>query len=152
VYAKKELHQPNAASYSATNRPLEKISTYYIMLNLYNKYNTFLHKSVSVIEIITYTIAIVIITRSIAMSVYIYVSELDDFQKSYNDSRIMLGQSISLALTFILCIEVLKVFYIKTYQQLVIVVVLTLLKLTIGYYLENEISIAIKENAMNSAY
>jgi uncharacterized membrane protein len=86
------------------------------------------------------------------MSVYIYVSELDDFQKSYNDSRIMLGQSISLALTFILCIEVLKVFYIKTYQQLVIVVVLTLLKLTIGYYLENEISIAIKENAMNSAY
>jgi uncharacterized membrane protein len=51
----------------------------------------------------------------------------------------MLGQSISLALTFILCIEVLKVFYVKTYQQLVIVVVLTLLKLTIGYYLENEI-------------
>jgi uncharacterized membrane protein len=104
---------------------------------------------VSVIEIITYTIAIVIITRSIVMSVYIYATEIDDFQKSYNDSRIMLGQSISLALTFILCIEVLKVFYIKTYQQLIIVVVLTLLKLTIGYYLETEISNAIKEKAMD---
>jgi uncharacterized membrane protein len=108
-------------------------------IDIYNKYNNFLKSTVSIIEIITYTISIIIITRSIFMSVYIYATEIDESQQVYNKVRFMLGQSISLALTFILCIEVLKVFYVKTYQQLVIVVVLTLLKLTIGYYLENEI-------------
>ena len=87
----------------------------------------------------TYTIAVIIITISISKGIYIYINEFNT-QKAYNDVRLILGESISLSLTFILCIEVLKVFYIKSYQQMILIVSLTLLKIIIGYYLEYEIS------------
>jgi uncharacterized membrane protein len=38
-----------------------------------------------------------------------------------------------------LAVEILKIFYIKTYKQLVIIVALTLLKLVINYFLTLEI-------------
>ena len=46
---------------------------------------------------------------------------------------------ISLTLSIILAIEILKIYYIKTYKQLVIVSVLVLLKLVINYFLMMEI-------------
>ena len=46
---------------------------------------------------------------------------------------------ISLTLSIILAIEILKIYYIKTYKQLVIVSVLVLLKLIINYFLMMEI-------------
>ena len=109
------------------------------MNNLYNKYNKLLKLLVSIIEILTYTIAVIIITISISKGVYIYISEFNT-QKAYNDVRLILGKAISLSLTFILCIEVLKVFYIKSYQQMILIVSLTLLKIIIGFYLEYELN------------
>jgi uncharacterized membrane protein len=103
-----------------------------------NTYKKLLKLIVNIVEILTYTIAITIITFSIFNGIYIYIIEFNYPEKSYNDTRNILGNAISLALSFILCIEVLKIFYIQTYHQLVMLVTLILLKIIIGYYLDNQ--------------
>jgi len=106
---------------------------------LLNKYEDFLKNSVSIIEIFSYTISVIIIAVSIVYSVVNYVKEYKNPTKAYFDTRLILGESISLALSFILSVEILKLFYIKSYKQLVMIVSLVLLKLTISYYLTSEI-------------
>jgi uncharacterized membrane protein len=115
------------------------------MLTL-NSYENFLKGSVSLIEIFTYTISVILISLSVVYSVFISIYEYKNIQKAFDDSRLILGESISLALSFILAVEILKIFYIKTYKQLVIIVALTLLKLTINYFLLNEIDETLKKN------
>jgi uncharacterized membrane protein len=102
-------------------------------------YSNFLQNSVSIIEIFIYTISVIIILLSVLYSIFILGKEINDYEKAFEDTRLILGESISLALTFILSVEILKIFYIKTYKQLVIIASLTLLKLVINYYLLNEI-------------
>jgi uncharacterized membrane protein len=102
-------------------------------------YNKNLKNAVNIIEIFTYTIAVVIVSISIVYSIFIFGKEITNFELAFNDMRMSLGESISLALTFILAVEILKIFYIKTYKQLVIIVALTLLKLVINYFLTLEI-------------
>ena len=113
------------------------------MITLHN-YEVFLKDTVTVVEIFTYTISVIIISLSIIYSIGIYFYEFRYPEKAFDDIRLYLGESISLALSFILAVEILKVFYIKTYKQLVIVVSLTLLKLVINHYLLNEIDRVIK--------
>ena len=108
------------------------------MSNFVNRYTSALKSSISMIEIVTYTVSVLIIIVSIIKAIYIYIHESSNFEQAFIDTRSILGDAVSLALSFILCVEVLKFFYIKTYHQLVIVVVLTLLKLIIEFYLENQ--------------
>jgi uncharacterized membrane protein len=110
------------------------------MNNLYNRYNNFLLKIIPFIEIITYTIAVLIISISIVKGFYLYIINFNNFNYAYNEVRFVVGESLNLALTFILSIEILKFFYIKSYKQLIIIVSLSLLKLLIGYYIDVEIS------------
>lgn len=109
-------------------------------MTFFKNYNKFLQMIVSRIEIITYTISILIILTSIIYSVYIYITELHTPQKAFIDTKINLAESVSLALSFLLCVEVLKLYYIKNYKQLIIVVGLVLLKLLISYFLNYEIA------------
>lgn len=109
-------------------------------------YENFLKGSVTVIEIFSYTISVIIIGISVIYSVFTYISEYKHPQLAFSDAKLILGESIALALSFILSIEILKIFYIKTYKQLVIIVSLTLLKLTINYFLLNEIQQTVKIN------
>ena len=102
-------------------------------------YNKNLKNVVNVIEIFTYTISVIIVSISIIYSIFIFGKEINNFDLAFNDIRFALGESVSLALTFILAVEILKIFYIKTYKQLVIIVALTLLKLVINYFLTIEI-------------
>jgi uncharacterized membrane protein len=102
-------------------------------------YNKNLKNVVNVIEIFTYTISVIIVSISIIYSIFIFGKEINNFDLAFNDIRVALGESVSLALTFILAVEILKIFYIKTYKQLVIIVALTLLKLVINYFLTIEI-------------
>jgi len=102
-------------------------------------YTDKLKNIVNIIEVLTYTISLIIIVISLVYSVFIFVKKITNFDLAFDDARLALGESISLALTFILAIEILKIFYVKTYKQLIIVVALTLLKLTITYFLMNEI-------------
>lgn len=83
------------------------------------------------------------ITSSILCSIYTYISEyidpnIDDL-KAFYDTRLDLGESSALALSFILGVEVLKIFYIKTYKQLIIVVCLVVIKLLVSFFLIGEI-------------
>jgi len=104
-----------------------------------NRYEDFLKNSISIIEVFSYTISVIIIAISIVYSVFNYVKEYTNPTKAYFDTRLILGESISLALSFILSIEILKLFYIKNYKQLVMIASLVLLKLIISYYLTVEI-------------
>jgi uncharacterized membrane protein len=106
---------------------------------LLNRYEDFLKKTVSIIEVFSYTISIIIIAISIVYSVLNYIKEYANPTKAYFDTRLILGESISLALSFILSVEILKLFYIKSYRQLVMLASLVLLKLIISYYLTVEI-------------
>jgi uncharacterized membrane protein len=108
-------------------------------MSFINNYSNHLKYIVSIIEIITYTVAVIIISISIIYSIFIFVKEFNNVNLAFEDTRLSLGESISLALSFILAIEILKIFYIKNYKQLIIIVVLTLLKLTINYFLTFEI-------------
>jgi len=112
---------------------------YIIYMSFINNYSNHLKYIVSIIEIITYTVAVIIISISIIYSIFILVKEFNNVNLAFEDTRLSLGESISLALSFILAIEILKIFYIKNYKQLIIIVVLTLLKLTINYFLTFEI-------------
>jgi hypothetical protein len=108
-------------------------------MSFIDNYTDKLKNTVNIIEIFTYTISLLIIVISLVYSVFIFVKEINNISLAYNDVRLALGESISLALTFILAIEILKIFYVKTYKQLIIVVTLTLLKLVITYFLMIEI-------------
>ena len=115
---------------------------------LLNRYEKFLQKIVSTVEIIAYSFSVIIITISIFVSIFIYIREYKNPEKSFVDTRINLGEAISLALSFILSVEILKIFYIKTYKQLIIVASVTLLKLTINKYLLQEINDALKNKQL----
>jgi uncharacterized membrane protein len=115
---------------------------------LLNGYEKFLQKIVSVIELVAYSFSVIIITISIFVSIFIYIMEYKNPEKSFVDTRINLGEAISLALSFILSVEILKIFYIKTYKQLIIVASVTLLKLTINKYLLQEINDALKNKQL----
>lgn len=105
------------------------------MLKIIKKYDFFLQDVISYLEILVYTISIIIISSSVFKSSYIYITEIQNPEKAYNDTKLKLGESILLALSFLLCIEILKLFYIKSYKQLVIVGTLVLLKLLITYFI-----------------
>jgi uncharacterized membrane protein len=112
-----------------------------------NSYENFLKSAVSLVEIFTYTISVILISLSVVYSAFISIYEYKNIQQAFEDSRLILGESIALALSFILAVEILKIFYIKTYKQLVIIVALTLLKLTINYFLLNDIDKTIKKKS-----
>lgn len=102
-------------------------------------YQKKLNYGISFIEIIAYTISFLLISVSIFSSIIIYIKELDNPTKAFNDTRLDLHESIALALSFILGIEILKLFYISSYRQLVIIISLVAIKLLINYVLLEDI-------------
>ena len=108
-------------------------------MTLLNNYDDFLKNTVTIIEVFVYTISIIIIVLSIIISVVNYAREFNRPTKAFYDTRLILGQSVSLALSFILSVEILRLFYVKTYKQLIMIISLCSLKLLISYFLSYEI-------------
>ncbi len=106
-----------------------------------NNYNKLLQLLVSRVEILAYTISILIILLSVIYSTYIFVKEIHTPEKAYSDTKVNLMESVSLALSFLLCVEVLKVYYVKNYKQLIIVVSLVLMKVILAFLLNFEINV-----------
>ena len=107
---------------------------------------------ISYYEIVIYIIILNIIFIAVGKSSFIYFKSFfnkhrTDKKESNagNESKILLGKAIGISLSFILTIEILKIFWIKTYSQLIILGGLILIKIIIYYYLENEISRDTKE-------
>jgi uncharacterized membrane protein len=113
-------------------------------MKFYEKYQQILNIGINIIEIISYTISFLLISFGIIKSAYIYLIETInpniDSIRVFTDAKINLSESIALSLSFILGVEILKIFYIKSYKQLIFVVCLVLIKLLITYFLLQEIA------------
>jgi uncharacterized membrane protein len=108
-------------------------------MKLIDEFQNSLHYGVYIIQIFTYTISFVIISVSIVISSIIYFRNFRSQNDAYSDTKLNLSRSISIALSFILGVEILKLFYIKTYKQLIIVATLVVIKLLVTYFLSKEI-------------
>jgi len=108
-------------------------------MKLIDRFQNSLHYGVYIIQIFTYTISFVIISISIVISSYIYFRNFRSQDTAYDETKLYLGRSIAIALSFILGLEILKLFYIKTYKQLIIVATLVVIKLLVSYFLSKEI-------------
>lgn len=102
-------------------------------------YQDCLKKGISIIQIIAYTVAFILITISILKSIKIYILDYDKQETLFDEIRLILGESFELALAFILGVEILKLFFVNTYKQLVIIITLVSIKILISYFLEGEI-------------
>lgn len=111
-----------------------KIASY---IPIFKKY---LEIIISIVQIITYIIATIIIIFGIFYSVFTYFRNYDKPIIAFYEVKTILGESISLSLSFILCVEILKLFNISNYKQLILVVTLVVLKLTVNYFESYEIS------------
>ena len=109
-------------------------------MKIIEKYNIFLHDGIFIIQAIAYTMSFIVISFSILKSIFIYISEYNEKLESFNKIRLILGKSTALSLSFILGVEILKLFYINHYKQLVIVITLVVIKLLVTYFLLNEIN------------
>lgn len=89
-------------------------------------------------------VVLIVFTYNIIYACYVfYINRTTTVEKIKR--KIMLIESISLSLSFILCIEILRLFYIKNYKQLFIVCSLVVIKLLINYFLGKEIEESKKE-------
>ena len=112
-------------------------------MKVINEYQGYLFNGVQIIQFIAYTISFLLISGSILKSAIVYIIDyinpnIDDIT-SFKKARLSLGESSALALSFILGVEILKLFFIKTYKQLVIVACLVVIKLLVSYFLLKEI-------------
>ena len=114
--------------------------SYYIYMKFINTYENFLQNGINMVELIAYSISFVIITISIFKSTYIFINEHNTPVKAYIDTRFYLGEAVLISLAFILGVEILKLFYIKSYKQLIIVVCLVAIKLLVGHFLSKDIT------------
>ena len=93
-------------------------------------YNSFLKRNIEYVIYLNYTIAVLIILIATIKSIIAYIEYYKyGTTASSTVSRLILGESIALALSFILSVEILRFFYIKNYQQLIIISGLVFLKL-----------------------
>jgi uncharacterized membrane protein len=107
------------------------------------KYENYLDDGIIIIQLIAYTISFLLISISIIRSIIRYVVEYVDPNIDpltvFEHTRFDLAESSVLSLSFILGVEILKLFHIKTYKQLTIVLCLVGIKLLITYFLTKEI-------------
>tara|TARA_B100001093_G_scaffold498602_1_gene546894 strand:+ start:904 stop:1284 length:381 start_codon:yes stop_codon:yes gene_type:complete len=93
------------------------------------------------VELITVSISIIILCISIFNTTYKFI--IDKFNNEKEIDLILLKtdvlKNISLALSLILAIEILKIFFIRSYRQLITVISLGLLKVIISYFIGLEI-------------
>jgi uncharacterized membrane protein len=108
-------------------------------MNIVNLLNKYLKYDITFIELIVYFSSSFIILFTILYSIYYYFVNIKNTSLTALELKIKLGNTLSLALSFILSVEILKIYYVKTYKQLVIISVLVVLKLTINYFLTIEI-------------
>jgi len=104
---------------------------------------------IDILQIISYTISFTLISFSVIRSIYTYIIEYTDPNIgefiAFKHTRLDLAESIALSLSFLLGVQILKLFHIQTYRQLFIVVVLVCIKLLINYTLIREIESSIEE-------
>ena len=105
------------------------------------KYQRLLQNGILVVETFAYTVCFIIISLSMVRATMIYILEYKNLANAYLDTRMDLGVSIGTSLTFILGVQVFKLFYVTSYHQLVIVISLVIVKMLVSYFLQKEIKL-----------
>jgi len=96
-----------------------------------------LKKNIYYIEILVYFLTIIMLFTTLIKSFIRYFKDDQDIDNMIK-IRIVMGESIGLSLTFILAVEILKIYYIRNYRQLIIISCLVVLKLIITFFLQQE--------------
>jgi hypothetical protein len=111
--------------------------------------NKNLKLTIEYIEIGIIIFAIIVLLISSGKVIYKYFNDISNsINHDYKDIdiyKLFMLKQISLLLSFVLAIEILKIFYVRSYRQLVIVASLGLLKLTISYFISEEM-VFLKKN------
>lgn len=106
-------------------------------MKLTNNLEFCLKKNIYYIEILVYFLTIIMLFSTLSKSFIKYFKDEQDINNMIK-IRIVMGESIGLALTFILAVEILKIYYIRNYTQLIIISSLVVLKLIITFFLQKE--------------
>ena len=107
-------------------------------MKLIKKLNNDLIKVINYLEFITILFSIIILCITLGKAVYLYFTNLFDDSKIFDINQKIL-ENISFALSFILILELFKLFYIKKLKNLVIVISITLLKIILVAFIEKEL-------------
>lgn len=97
-----------------------------------------LKESILYLEVFVYVCVFFLIIRTLLRSAYDFIKD-KDMNTWYEDSKLDFSYTISISLTSILLLEVLKLFYLKTYKQIFIVTGIIALKITINYFVERDL-------------
>ena len=114
-------------------------------MNFLDNFDKILKIDITFIELFVYFISSLILFPTILYVIYYYYRYMSKGQITTLESKIKIGNTISLILSFILSVEILKIYYIKSYKQLIIISTLLILKLLINYFLTHEIEEAEKQ-------
>ena len=98
-----------------------------------------LKKSITYLETIVYILVFILICRAIILMIYNFFN-IEDISNWYKITKLNFNYTVSLSLTSVLFVEILKLFYIKSLNQILIVSGIVVLKLLINYFVELEIN------------
>lgn len=99
-------------------------------------------KYATVVENFTTALVVTVILVSLLHAVIIYLQQYREGVMANVNSGIHAMEGISLALTYLVATGVLKLLYLDTYQGIALVVVLTLVKKMVAYFLQQDIDYA----------
>ena len=97
-----------------------------------------LKKTITYLEVVVYVSVFFLIVRALLKSMYDFVTN-KDMNTWYEDTKLDFSYTISISLTSILFLEILKLFYIKTPHQIFIISGIIALKFTINYFVERDL-------------
>jgi hypothetical protein len=103
-------------------------------------YNSDLSLSIVYFEIVVYILVCFLFIRAIILSISYYVNDKRDSHIPWHlNTKLVLNNAAQISITAILFIEILKLFYIKTYKQLIIISGIMFIKIGMAYMIDNEI-------------
>jgi len=105
----------------------------------FEKFHKFMLNVIIVLQVITYSTSAIIIIFCLFYAFYIGLTKYERPIEAFYSIRTILGESVALSLSFILCVQILKLFTVREYKELVIVSTLVILKLLVTYTVSNEI-------------
>ena len=93
---------------------------------------------VGLIEIFIVLISCLIISFTVINASILYVKGIVNNDSNLQAIKLQVLNQVSFTLSFILAIEILKIFYIKNYKQLIIVSSLGFLKIVLSFFISYE--------------
>ena len=107
------------------------------------------YKTINIVEFVVFiiTFAVVVFGLYQATNLYAQNAQPKDAAQSlevFNEARLKLSETVILCLSFILAVEVLKLFFVKTFAQVAIVLCLVFTNLIVSYFTSIELSQSIQ--------